>query len=249
MGHDELADMAAGYALSALDTEEQRVFEAHLTTCEECHGRVKVMQSLAEAMPLLVEERVPSVALKERILAATRSLPRSNWESARSAPGLLQVLRRPMTVAAAMVMLLLAVVSLAVWDFRSDDDLAVAQQRLDTSYQGIRIMAKAERWWRFGGTDVAPDAAGSLAFSEQDGAACLVVWGLSADDGETYQAWVTQQDVTEMVGRLWRIDSALWIILDGNPSRFDKLEIILVKPGDQAGPQRPTVVSVPLAGT
>lgn len=68
-------------------------------------------------------------------------------DSIRETPWLLQVLRPPVPVAAAIVAALPAFVSLAVWDW-PDDDLIVAQRRPDTARQGIRIAAKAQRWWR-----------------------------------------------------------------------------------------------------
>ena len=72
MRHDELTDLATGYALAALDPEEFAAFEAHLPTCNECAQRVAQMQALAGALPHLLEEIEPPDGLKGRILAAIR---------------------------------------------------------------------------------------------------------------------------------------------------------------------------------
>ena len=40
MSHDELTGLAAGYALSALDEDELKSFEAHLAFCPDCQASV-----------------------------------------------------------------------------------------------------------------------------------------------------------------------------------------------------------------
>ena len=55
-----------------------------------------------------------------------------------------------------MAILVAAVIGLAVWDIRPEDDNTwVIRDRLELTYDAISIMARAEQWWRFTGTDAA----------------------------------------------------------------------------------------------
>lgn len=75
--HDEMAEMAAAYALRALDPEDERRFEAHLSGCPECQASVREMHGVVALLPHVVEpvEPPPSVkqALFERIRAEQQS--------------------------------------------------------------------------------------------------------------------------------------------------------------------------------
>ena len=76
MSHDELSGMAAGYALSALDPDDLKIFEAHLASCPECEANVAGMRPLVDALSMMNEDAEPVDALRERILAAARAEPR-----------------------------------------------------------------------------------------------------------------------------------------------------------------------------
>jgi hypothetical protein len=88
-------------------------------------------------------------------------------------------------------------------------------------------MAQADQWWRFNGSGVAAGAAGTLAYSPEFGAACLLVWGLPEDDQTVYQARMTRDDGEVSVRKMWRYDNAMWLILDGDPNQLEKLEVTM----------------------
>ena len=189
MSHDELSHLAAAYALSALEPEEAVAFQEHLSTCEECSRQVAEMLALAGALPLVVAERDAPIDLRRRVLSAVSSESTKEPVERRTPGRWYQFLLRPVTVAAAMVVLLSAVAGLTVWNVLSEDDnIPFAQLRIDRGYEGINIMARAEEWWRFSGTEAAPSASSALAYSGHHSAACLVVWGLPTEDGQSYQA-------------------------------------------------------------
>lgn len=77
MSHELYAEQAAGYALSALDGEERRRFEAHLRDgCDECDTAVREygqsLTALAAELPLVAPPPSVKAALLNRIGAGAR---------------------------------------------------------------------------------------------------------------------------------------------------------------------------------
>lgn len=64
-------DMAASYALDALDEQERAGFELHLQQCEACRAEVAELRSVVDILPLALDDlQIPSPHLRSRILAA-----------------------------------------------------------------------------------------------------------------------------------------------------------------------------------
>jgi anti-sigma-K factor RskA len=76
MTHEELRDLAGGYALGILDEPERRAFEAHLSTCASCAAEVREFTAVGSALALDVPQVDPPAALRERVLRAA-TLPAS----------------------------------------------------------------------------------------------------------------------------------------------------------------------------
>jgi len=67
-------ELAAGYALDALDSEEERAYETHLAGCSRCQEEVAVFaQTAADLAYAAVPGAGPPSDLRGRILAAARS--------------------------------------------------------------------------------------------------------------------------------------------------------------------------------
>ena len=128
----------------------------------------------------------------------------------------------------------------------ADDRLASVQGRLKLSYEGIEIMAQAERWWRFDGSGVNPAAAGTLAYSKEFGAACLLILGLAEDDQSVYQSRLTEADGQVTFHRMWRFNNAMWLVLEGDPERLQKLEIIRTAGESRPAAEIPALIDIPL---
>ena len=64
----EIHDLTAGYALDALDADEERAYEEHLATCERCRDELAELQPAASALAFGVEAADPPSGLRERIL-------------------------------------------------------------------------------------------------------------------------------------------------------------------------------------
>jgi len=68
--HHEFADLAAAYALGALTSAEQAVFEPHLANCAQCAADVRSFAPVVADLAMTVPEAVPSPAVRDRLLAA-----------------------------------------------------------------------------------------------------------------------------------------------------------------------------------
>jgi anti-sigma-K factor RskA len=105
----ELHDLAAAYALDALDPEDRWTYERHLDTCERCRSDVATLREGAEQLAYAGEGPEPRPELRERILRAARE---------DADPQVVPLRRRrwvlPLTAAAA-VAASIAAVGLGLW--------------------------------------------------------------------------------------------------------------------------------------
>ena len=72
MAQPELHDLAAAYALNALDPEDRWTYELHLNTCERCRQEVAELRESAAELAYVAEGPAPPPELRERILRAAR---------------------------------------------------------------------------------------------------------------------------------------------------------------------------------
>ncbi len=70
MTDHQWSELAAPYALGALDPEERARFEAHLAGCAVCRGEVQSLREVAALLANTVPAATPPAALRERILRA-----------------------------------------------------------------------------------------------------------------------------------------------------------------------------------
>jgi anti-sigma-K factor RskA len=75
MTNEDLHELAAGFALDALDPDDRRAFESHLAGCERCRTELAGLSETVGALALSVDGPAPPVALRERILTAAREEP------------------------------------------------------------------------------------------------------------------------------------------------------------------------------
>lgn len=72
MEHTGIHELSAAYALDALDADERREFEEHLTHCPECREAVASFQETASALAHTVDMPPPPPSLRDRILEQAR---------------------------------------------------------------------------------------------------------------------------------------------------------------------------------
>lgn len=164
MERHHIHDLAAAYALDALDAEERRAFDAHLAGCERCREEVALLADTAAALAYGTEGPAPAPALRERILVAARG------EGSTVVP-----LRRRLNLPAAAA-LAAAAAALA---------LGISAAGDSGNFGAISVLADPA------GRRVAlENAQGALAV-DRSGSAALALSALrGAPAGKTYEAWV-----------------------------------------------------------
>ena len=251
--HDELGEFAAGYVLLALEPEEQEAFESHLRGCNTCKQKVTELRGVTGALAHLAEDREPSPQLRDRVLMAVRAekagagfatpateRPPSAWR---------RIFARPVTAFAAIGVLLIAVVFLSVWLTRVQDSLDTSETIIALSYDAIEVMSQAEQWWRYEGTDAAPEIAGAMAYSFEHDAACLIARNLPPVEGSRYHAWTVKDGVSTSVGRMWPLGDGLrWLIIPGNVADLDAVTITLEDSRSPSVPSDRVVARIDMAG-
>lgn len=71
---DELMhELVAGYALDALEPEQERAFEAHLARCPECQEQLALFTATASALAHTAPPATPPLALRSSILETARA--------------------------------------------------------------------------------------------------------------------------------------------------------------------------------
>jgi anti-sigma factor RsiW len=166
MGDNAVHDLIAAYALDALEPDEARSYEDHLSGCVHCREELASLQAAAGALAFGAESARPPDSLRDRILDTARA-ERPNVRPLRPRGFRLGV-REALAVAAVAVA---AVVGLAVWNVSLHDRLDRARQAL----RGVPLNG----------------ANGSVVVG--NGSAALVVSDLArAPAGKTYEAWVVK---------------------------------------------------------
>ena len=77
MAQSEIHDQAAAYALDALDPEDRWTYERHLDNCDRCREEVATLRDIAGELAYGADGPEPSPDLRERILEAARTEPRT----------------------------------------------------------------------------------------------------------------------------------------------------------------------------
>jgi anti-sigma-K factor RskA len=136
MGQPEIHDLAAAYALNALDPEDRWTYERHLDDCEHCRDEVARLRDSAKEMAYATTGPEPRPELRDRILRAARG----------ERPGSVTPLRRrrwlfPATALAAAAATF-AAVGLGLWANSLRND--VGGQRVVAMQGGGRLIISGD---------------------------------------------------------------------------------------------------------
>ncbi|CAN5620589.1 MAG: anti-sigma factor [Chloroflexi bacterium] len=71
-------DLAAAYALGAVEADEERRVVEHLSTCDQQHSDVRSMIEAAALVPVSLEPVAPSAALRGRLMATIAQTPQED---------------------------------------------------------------------------------------------------------------------------------------------------------------------------
>jgi anti-sigma-K factor RskA len=178
MEPETLHELAAGYALDALDDDERVAFEQHLAECEQCAADVLAFRETAALLAHAVEGPEPRPELRERLLAeARREVPHQSVVVIRPR----RALRLTAIAAAAAVA---AAIGLGVWATSLSSSLDAERSALADSARAAAILADE-------GSRRLPLGAYGQVVRAPDGEAVMIVRNLDeAPSGKTYEAWV-----------------------------------------------------------
>lgn len=74
--HEAFDELAVGWALKALEPDDESRFARHLHECSRCNQTVREAQEMTAAMAMAVPMEQPSSALRARIMAEAAATPR-----------------------------------------------------------------------------------------------------------------------------------------------------------------------------
>jgi anti-sigma-K factor RskA len=177
-----LVELLPAYALDCLDDEDRARVAEHLSRCTACQAELLAYEGIARQLALAAPDAVPPHRVKAQIMnrvqpasAAARVRPRALWWQQ-----LVSGFRRA-TYAWGVVgwVLIMALAIVNIWLWQRVDKL----EHPGTA-GSMEVIAMI-------GTDLAPQASGTLVVSADGEYGTLVVDGLPAlDDEHQYQLWL-----------------------------------------------------------
>jgi anti-sigma-K factor RskA len=176
--HQALQELAAGYALDALDEDERERFEAHLRECNECSSTVRELRETAAMLAYTAEAPAPPDALRERLLdEARRERPQQSVVVLRP--------RRALAITAvAAAVAAAAAIGLGIWAATLSSSLDSERSARAAEARAAAILADVD-------AARVPIANRGQVVRLPNGDAVMVVRNLpSAPPGKTYEAWV-----------------------------------------------------------
>lgn len=168
-------ELAAAYALNALEDEDRREFERHLEECPTCREGLPGLEDTAAALALAVEPIAPPAELRGRILTAARAGGEVVPFPRRVVP----------LVAAVAAVAACAAIGFGIWATTLRGDLSRQREARAADEAALAVLADpAARRVPLSGRS------GVLAV-RPDGTAALAVNALGrAPSGKTFEAWV-----------------------------------------------------------
>jgi anti-sigma-K factor RskA len=219
--HDESHEqLAAGFAVDALEPSERDQFRSILGSCAICAQLAAEYSSIAALFPDSLEPMEASPNLRQRVLdAATRSEPPSATAADRApapssvGPGGPRPLprsdipaagrERRFTWALPLAALITVVLGLGYWNYRLQQTVAEQAALIQTQHEVLAAVAAGGRQWALAGTPTAPTASGVLVEDPAGARPILLVHGLpQLSPRQAYQAWVITGGVPAGAGLL-----------------------------------------------
>jgi anti-sigma-K factor RskA len=261
---DDQRDATGAYALSALDENERREFEAYLASAdEETRAEVTDLHETAALLGLAPDPVVPSAALRASVLAQIATAPQlppveQTTDAARPASALTpdeekrllapidraraRWFQRPVALLGAAAAAVVLVVSggLVGSALSRDDSADLASDRLAELYAAPdtqRVTA-----------DVAGGGSATLVFSHDLDRSAVVFEDLAelpAD--EVYELWYIDSEGEPRAAGLVELTGAGdgWYVLDGDLAEGDTIGVTVEPAGGSEQPTSDPVVAIP----
>lgn len=235
-------ELAAAYAVDAVDELERARFEQHLVTCPSCTEEVR---SLREATAMLASTAAVTApaSLKASVLSEIATTPQVSVPSPTAAPSVSAARRAPWLAIAASV-LAIAVVTLGTLFVRA------AQQRDElssdlTAVQEVLTAPDAQTV-----TGEVGDGHASVVTSASLDRAVFVGTGLDTPPaGDTFQLWVIDADGTPTSAGTFEPDDAgnATRVMEATPTSGEIVGLTVEPDGGSDAPTTTPILAVPLA--
>jgi anti-sigma-K factor RskA len=176
----DLHELTAGYALDALDPEEQERYEAHLATCEPCRDELQGFWQVSASLARAAGGPQPPASLRGRILEQAHS------ERPKVVP-----LRRRFTLpvlASAAAVAAVAAIAAGVWGVGLSRDLNDANDQLAVLGDPKSQVFETQ------------NGEANLVVAPSGDAALVVRQLPPAPEGKDYEIWVFKNGVPQRAG-------------------------------------------------
>jgi anti-sigma-K factor RskA len=177
----ETHELIAGYALDALDPDDQARAKELLATSEEAREELRAFSEVATAMATAASGPTPRPELRERILDGARAEPQTVVS--------LDAHRRSRAVpvlGAAAAIAACAALALGLWGASASRDRDDARTALEQAQSAAAVLSDPDA------RTVDLDAGDGRLVVDGDGRAVLVLDALGpAPAGKTYEVWVS----------------------------------------------------------
>lgn len=229
-------ELTAAYALDALESEERRLYEAHLAQCRQCREELASFADVTEALAVAASGPTPGDALRDRILTAVHVEPQVVVPFERPSRRVPPLLAGVAAVAAVVVL------GLGLWASRLSGDLDEARSALEQQRAAASVLADP------GARTVALASGRGQLVVDSSGRAVLVVDGLApAPAGKTYEVWVVEGDAPVPAGLFPGLEGAELVLLEGTVDAGDVVAVTLERKGGVDAPTTdPIVASAPV---
>lgn len=189
---DAVDELAAAFALGAVDTEIDAAFNAHLARCRQPHADSRELIAAATLVPASLEPELPSPELRDRLMASIARTAQEHRQSPARGPVPAYASRgveprrrwwqlSPLPTAVAAVALA-AAVGLGVWGNGLSTQLAARDEALRAVASADALHAAAGR-------------AGTGWVMEHDGRASFLAAELEPlPEGSLYELWLMDAD-------------------------------------------------------
>lgn len=217
MAHEDYKEMLPAQALSALDAEDARVLNQHLSECDECRRELADWENTAAALALSANPAEPSRQVREQIMNAVRgerqpearvvSFPQSRRDKWTSLGPIAAI-----AAAVLFVFLIIWIVVLVQQNrmlHRANETLAGDVRSMDRYNQFVEILSNpGGRVAQLQGSGPAPGATAQLVY-DGSGRAMLLANGLPpTPTGKEYQLWFIVGKNPPIPGRTFATDYA-----------------------------------------
>jgi anti-sigma-K factor RskA len=179
--HAPFLENISAYAIGALDAEEIRALESHLTTCTSCRTELAEYRLVSEALLTAVPPREPSAALRKRLQSQL--------------PGARKSTRPQLTFPLSRLALGVALTVLLAMNAYSILQIRALQQEQTQLNRQVRTGQTVMSMLSYPATErraISEDnLVGSLLLDKDRNIVALIVWNMpELQEDKTYQIWL-----------------------------------------------------------